>query len=43
MSSLMILADLGATRRVFEHFLALSIFRFEGESTFPPTAANADR
>ena len=31
------------THRVFEHFLAFGFFRFEGESTLPPTAANASR
>jgi hypothetical protein len=29
--------------RFFGIYLALSFFRFEGESTLPPTAANASR
>ena len=31
------------TRRVFRHFRAFGFFRFDGESTLPPTAANASR
>ena len=36
-------ADGGYAARFLGFFLALSFFRFEGESTLPPTAANAHR
>jgi hypothetical protein len=36
-------ADGGYAARFLSLFLALSFFRFDGESTLPPTAANADR
>ena len=36
-------ADLGYAPRYFGIFLALSFFRFDGESTLPPQAANASR
>jgi hypothetical protein len=36
-------ADGGYAPRFLSIFLALSLFRFEGESTLPPTAANASR
>jgi len=36
-------ADGGYAPRFLSLFLALSFFRFDGESTLPPTAANADR
>ena len=35
--------DLGYAPRFSGIFLALGVLRFEGESTLPPTAANADR
>ena len=35
-------ADGGYAPRFFGIFLALSFFRFDGESTLPPTAANAN-
>jgi len=36
-------ADLGYVPRYFELFLASGFFRFDGESTLPPQAANASR
>jgi hypothetical protein len=36
-------ADGGDASRFLSNFLALSGFRFDGESTLPPTAANANR
>jgi hypothetical protein len=36
-------ADGGWAARFLSLFLALGVFRFGGESTLPPTAANADR
>ena len=36
-------ADGGYAPRFLSFFVALSFFRFEGESTLPPTAANASR
>jgi hypothetical protein len=36
-------ADLGYAPRSFDFFLALGFFRFDGESTLPPQAANAHR
>jgi hypothetical protein len=36
-------ADGGYAPRFLSMFLALSFSRFEGESTLPPTAANARR
>lgn len=36
-------ADGGYAARFLGIFLALGFFRFEGESTLPPIAANADR
>jgi len=36
-------ADGGWAARFLSSFLASSCFRFEGESTLPPTAANAPR
>jgi hypothetical protein len=36
-------ADGGYAARFLGIFLALSLFRFGGESTLPPTAANARR
>jgi hypothetical protein len=36
-------ADGGYAPRFFGIFLALGVFRFEGESPLPPTAANANR
>ena len=36
-------ADGGYAARFLSVFLALSFSRFEGESTLPPTAANASR
>jgi len=36
-------ADGGYAPRFLAFFVALSFFRFDGESPLPPTAANADR
>jgi len=36
-------ADGGYAPRFLGIYLALSFFRFDSESTLPPTAANADR
>ena len=36
-------ADLGYAPRYLDIFLAGSLFRFDGESTLPPQAANASR
>ena len=36
-------ADLGYAPRFLGMFLALGFFRFDGESTLPPQAANASR
>jgi len=36
-------ADGGYAARFLSVFLASSLFRFDGESTLPPTAANASR
>ena len=36
-------ADLGYAPRYLDIFSALSVFRFGGESTLPPQAANASR
>ena len=36
-------ADLGYATRYFGIYLAWSYFRFDGESTLPPQAANASR
>ena len=36
-------ADSGYASRFLSFCLALGIFRFEGESTLPPTASNAHR
>jgi hypothetical protein len=36
-------ADGGYAARFLSVFVALGVFRFEGESTLPPTAANAHR
>ena len=36
-------ADGGYAARFLSFFLALGFFRFDGESTLPPTAANASR
>ena len=36
-------ADGGYAPRFLSFFAALSFFRFDGESTLPPTAANASR
>ena len=36
-------ADGGYAARFLGFFLALGFFRFDGESTLPPTAANASR
>ncbi len=36
-------ADGGYAARFLGSFLALSFSRFDGESTLPPTAANASR
>jgi hypothetical protein len=36
-------ADGGYAPHFLSMFLALGVSRFEGESTLPPTAANADR
>ena len=36
-------ADGGYAPRFLGFFLASSFFRFDGESTLPPTAANAHR
>ena len=36
-------ADGGYAPRFFSFFVALSFFRFDGESTLPPQAANANR
>ena len=36
-------ADGGYAPRFLAFFLALSFFRFDGEATLPPTAANASR
>ena len=36
-------ADLGYAPRYFDFFLALCFFRFDGEFTLPPQAANAHR
>jgi hypothetical protein len=35
--------DLGYAARFLGIFLALGVFRIEGESTLPPQAGNADR
>ena len=35
--------DLGYAPRFLDIFLALGVFRFEGESTLPPQAGNAHR
>lgn len=35
--------DGGYAPRYFGMFLALAVFRFDGESTLPPTASNAHR
>jgi hypothetical protein len=35
--------DLGYVPRFLSIFLALSVFRFDGESTLPPQAGNASR
>jgi hypothetical protein len=36
-------ADGGYAARFLGIFVALGVFRFDGESTLPPTAANASR
>ena len=36
-------ADGGSAARFLSIFVALGFFRFEGDSTLPPTAANASR
>ena len=36
-------ADGGYAPRYFDIFLVLDFLRFDGESTLPPTAANANR
>ena len=38
-----VLPDLGYAARFLSIYAALGFFRFDGESTLPPTAANAGR